>query len=334
MAERALSFIGIDELGDRPHVVVDGATRSSTVVTISHWPRSSTPRSLWRDLSVEMVFAAMRRRRSLWRNAVAATIDHLDEDGLAGLFAIVDPTRAFPLEQALVGLGRVGDFGVVYNRDEARTAFTVAAYIDRERSPLISSISKGRFMSECATELLGLLPEIITHPRRYTPLWAEEDADFAAGMAMFASGKARIDERTDLGLAIIDVDPDVDDREGPELGLGVRLPIHRASIATATSMPRVLVGTGHRYVYYDRYETWVRYVSRPLAKRRDLVPLAARLTTTERDGLIWRAESPGSLIPVLAHDWNFESSFGLGELAEQIIGYLSQSPMAWDPFAG
>jgi hypothetical protein len=46
---RALAYVAVEELGDRPHVLVDGATRPGSILTPSHWPRSPTPTALGAD---------------------------------------------------------------------------------------------------------------------------------------------------------------------------------------------------------------------------------------------------------------------------------------------
>lgn len=59
-----LSYVSCEELGDRPHVMVDGAARPGSVLTLSHWPQSPTPPLLARDLSGEIVLdllTAVRR---------------------------------------------------------------------------------------------------------------------------------------------------------------------------------------------------------------------------------------------------------------------------------
>ncbi|MGH9299811.1 MAG: DUF6687 family protein, partial [Acidimicrobiales bacterium] len=57
-----LAYAPYESLDDRPHVMVDGAARASSILTLSHWPQSPTPKLLARDLSVEIVlqFLAFR----------------------------------------------------------------------------------------------------------------------------------------------------------------------------------------------------------------------------------------------------------------------------------
>src|SRR5271166_6532835 len=59
----ALPYVPVEELGDRPHVLVDGATRAGSVLTLSHWPQSPTPAALARDTSAQIVFAFLHAAR-------------------------------------------------------------------------------------------------------------------------------------------------------------------------------------------------------------------------------------------------------------------------------
>jgi hypothetical protein len=96
---------------------MDAATRAGTVLALSHWPQSSTPSVLARDLSAQIVFAFLhgargedispagargRVRRSdtelkaamaAYARADAVTNDHFDEDGLVSLFSMCEPEK-------------------------------------------------------------------------------------------------------------------------------------------------------------------------------------------------------------------------------------------------
>ena len=82
-APPALEFIGIDELGERPHVVVDGAPRPGTVLALTHWPTTPTPRRLWHDLSAEIAFAYLADP-GVWVDGVDAVTTTGLEPGASG----------------------------------------------------------------------------------------------------------------------------------------------------------------------------------------------------------------------------------------------------------
>ena len=143
MALRALPYVPVEDLHDRPHVLVDGATRAGSVLTLSHWPQSPTPAALARDLSAGIVFAFLhasqgRLPRRSGRSSVAVraaivaagraeavTNDHFDEDGLVSVFAMTEPEIALRNEELLLDVASCGDFGGVSSRTAARIAFAI-----------------------------------------------------------------------------------------------------------------------------------------------------------------------------------------------------------------
>ena len=108
-----LPFEPYELLNGRPHVMVDGAAREGSVLTLSHWPQSPTAAFLARDVSAAIVLeyvrlslegvpntvhgpqgGAGRSALARGRAAEAVTNDHFDEDGLMSVLALVDPKVA------------------------------------------------------------------------------------------------------------------------------------------------------------------------------------------------------------------------------------------------
>ncbi|MGI0128587.1 MAG: DUF6687 family protein, partial [Thermoplasmata archaeon] len=75
--------------------MADGAPLPSTVLTLSHWPATPSPPELRADTSAQIVFRYLAER-DRWPEAGEASNDHLDQDGLVALFALIDPERATP----------------------------------------------------------------------------------------------------------------------------------------------------------------------------------------------------------------------------------------------
>lgn len=308
--------------------MVDGAARPGSVLVLSHWPGNPTPRWLWRDLSVEIALAYLDRPRHWSRDAECVTIDHPDEDGLASLFVISEPETALRLRDLLVAFGRAGDFGVA-SRDAARAVFTFRA-LREEASATWSESERGSPMTTCMSEGLGRLEEILTAPQHYESMWSGDDARLDASIRALERDEVTIDERPEASLAIVRAKRPI--RDGALSGSRLPLPIHPFIVHTATPMPRVLVLGGERVAYYDRYETWVRFVSRRWPLRRDLSPLADRLTSIEVGSVHWHADSPGAMEPVLAPRNGEVSSLGPDVIEHEVITYLNWAPVAWDPF--
>ncbi len=328
---RPLDYVPVGELEGRPHVVVDGAPQPGTVLTLSHWPASPTPRPLWRDLSAEIAFAYLETREPE-PGAVAVTNDHLDLDGLVALFALVEPQAAFERRDLLVEVARIGDFGVVTEDRAASVAFALATLVDPIRSPwALPSGASPDWTAACYTELLALLPECCDHPERFAPFAEAETAWLAAGRDLERRGLVTVDEHREAGLAVVELG---DCAAGVPVAGNVghlELPgVHPAVVHARTSAARVLVTGAAGFCYYDRYETWVRVVSRALPLRRDLAPLASALTQIEGGADAWHATTPGTLVPMLRP--GDRSRLGTGEVLAALLDHLAAAPVAWDPF--
>jgi hypothetical protein len=324
-----LPFVGIDELAGRPHVLVDGAARRGTVLTLSHWPASPTPRALWRDLSAEIALAYLDAPE-LWRDAEAVTLDHLDADGLVSLFALVDPEAARRRAALLVAVARAGDFDVVEDRAAARVAFAIRALIDPARTPLQGGGARGNaWVSACAGQMLGVFGELCNHPERWAELYQDEEAAWDASLAAFDHGVADLEELAGSRLAVVRVARAIPGLSRATAGADAGIGLHPAAIHARTAMPRILVLEPARTTYYDRYETWIRFVSSELARRVDLQPLAGELTSAEPDGRLWAADPPSRTRPVLACER--ASGIGEAELLAILGRYLESAPAAWEP---
>ena len=77
---------------------------------------------------------------------------------------------------------------------------------------------------------------------------------------------------------------------------------------------------------------WVRYVSRSVPLRPDLVPLAEQLTAAEPAGVTWRADGVGSLVTRMRPEPQGKSDLDPAMISRTIVSYLKSAPPAWDPF--
>ena len=134
-----MRFLPYGRAASVPNVIVDGAPTANTVLTLSHWPKSGTPAPLKRDTSTEIVFAYLDAA-DLHVDAEAVSNNHFDEDGLVGMFALVDASLATRHRDLLVDVAQAGDFGVFARREAARIAFAIAASAEAGTSPLPARI--------------------------------------------------------------------------------------------------------------------------------------------------------------------------------------------------
>jgi hypothetical protein len=184
-------------------------------------------------------------------------------------------------------------------------------------------------------ELLPRFEEMLDHPDRFRDLWAREDAHLGESIDAIERGVVPIDERVELDLAVVTVPEAWGERATHRFTQTWTEAVHPMAVDNATERFRILLVHGRRYRLELRYETWVMYVSRPVAARPDLRPLADVLTSREPAGARWSADPPGALTPQLRLDGDATVESGLApeEFIDAVEQYLADAPSAWDPFA-
>jgi hypothetical protein len=292
-------YVPYGELAGRPHVMVDGAATAGTALVLSHWPGSTTPRELAADLSTEIALRYVERP-DLHVDAVLASNTHVDEDGAAGLFALVEPALALAHRALLVEVARAGDFEATTSRDAARLAFALAA---------VARPGAGY------QPLLDRLPGWLADPGSARDHWADDDDHLGRSLAAIAAGALVVDEEPELELSV--VTPTTDDDLHP-------IAVHGAIAGLVV----LTLAPGRPQLRY-RYETWVRLTSRRVRPRVDLAPLAARLA--ELDAVPWRAGDVDDMTP--ACEPVGESELDPALVRAEVVAHLRTAPPAWDPWA-
>src|ERR1044071_3166242 len=107
-----------------PNVVVDGSANPTTLLTLSHWPKSGTPAALKADTSAEIAFKYLDLP-AFHVDAEVVTNNHFDQDGLVGVFTLSNPDTAQQHRAFLIDVACAGDFGCFHSRDAARVAFAI-----------------------------------------------------------------------------------------------------------------------------------------------------------------------------------------------------------------
>ena len=328
------TYLGLDELGDQPHIIVDGAQRPQTALVLSHWPASSTPSGLHRDLSAEIALAYLLDESAWVDSVTVVTNDHLDIDGLIGLYFLTNPNTAMANAELLIEIARVGDFGVVGSSRAAEIAWVLEALMSDPDLALVSLVD-AEVTREGATtrtyrSLLQVLERIITDPAAYSSFCRVPKERFELTMRHLETGRIVLEEREKSDLCIVHIDPHLRPINFARIGYDVPLSVDPYAIQSATGAPRILVCRDQRFVYYDRYETWVRYQSRSLKLRRDLHILANELTAIDR--VPWVADPPSSLIAVMHHG-DAQSAVPETVVVEALVKFLEREPVAWNPFS-
>ncbi|MGA3216886.1 MAG: DUF6687 family protein [Acidimicrobiales bacterium] len=354
---RALGYLPVEELEGRPHVLVDGAARAGSVLTLSHWPQSPTPPALVRDLSAQIVFAFLhafegrlalgapathrgQQRRSgveikaalaAFERAQVVTNDHFDEDGVVSVFAMADPETALSHEELLVDVASCGDFGVVRSRQAARIAFAIGPIAAAAEAAELSLVAErpGSWSGPRYRAVLERLVELIEHTEAFRSYWAEQDAVLVSSEEDLSNGSVVIEEVGEVDLAVV---RRLRGTAPPGSVAAGAVPLSAVALHSATPASRVLAFNGGRCELYLRYESWVRYVSRQVPRRPDLAPLAAQLSALEPSGLRWSADGVGSLVTRMRPEPDGETDLDPAVVSRLVVAYLKSAPPAWDPF--
>ncbi|HEY8545657.1 MAG TPA: DUF6687 family protein [Acidimicrobiales bacterium] len=332
-----LRFVPHHRLDGVPNVVVDGSPVPGTVLTVTHWPGYPPPPGIEDDLSAQMAFRLLERPDLVPPGVEVVTNNHYDQDGLVSVFALVDPDEAVPRRRFLEEVASAGDFAVCHDRDAARVSAVVAAWARADGLPADADEARAVLYEDA----LGRLPDLCDHVDRYRELWAEEDAALDAAEAAFAAGRATIEERPEVDLAVVTVVDDAGRRPGGSgagTGGGHRFAhewapgLHPMAVHNRTERATVARIQGRRYDVELRYEGWVQLRSRKVRPRRDLVPLAERLQAEETGDAVWTATPVGRLLPRLRLGEGQESSLPPERFLELLVGHLRTAPPAWDPY--
>jgi hypothetical protein len=317
-----------------PNVVVDGSGNAGTVLTLSHWPGMPTPEGTAADLSAQMVFRYVERGERRHGDAEVVTNNHFDQDGLVSVVTLADQEGAMARRALLEDVAAAGDFATYRDRRAARVSMALAAFADPERSPLAPLPTD--YDEMCALLYQHLTPrllELVDQVDDHRSLWEEEDRQLAGSEAALASGAVRIEERSDVDLAVVTVDEGAEQWSGHRFAAGRRFDdVHPMAVNNATDRVALLVVRGRRYRFTHRYETWVQFRSRPLPRRVDLAPLAEELTALETGGGRWQADPVGDITPQLAIADGAESSLEPDVVVERVAAHLASAPAAWDPY--
>ncbi len=342
--ETGLGYVPYERLGERPHVMVDGAQRRSSVLTLSHWPASPTPKAFWRDLSAQSVLAFLAAARGRLdvpadakpevaraveaaEMAEAVTNDHFDEDGLMSVWSAMVPDSALRVADLVVDVASCGDFGVVSSDEAAQVSFAVGPLAEEVAGP-------GAGTGERYLAMLGRVAELLGHPARYRRYWADEFAAYELGKDAIAEETVMLETDGAVDLAVVSRPsrPRLAELNGRLPGAAGGLPIHPVAVHSATTASRVLAFDGDFCECYFRYEGWVRYLSREVPLRPDLAPLAAELSSLEPGDVFWEANPVGAIVGRLQPSGEGRTEIAPEKVNEVVVGYLASSPPAWDPF--
>jgi hypothetical protein len=304
-----------------PNIVVDGSPNDSTLLTLSHWPKSGTPSELKADTSTEIAFRYLESPR-LHVSCELVTNNHFDQDGLFGIFALINPALSLRYRDLMIDVASAGDFSVFESRQAARIAFAVGAMSEEDTSPFPKAIFD-RPYPEMAADLyvraLELVPDLLVDTDKFRGLWEEPDAALSESEAWLEAGRIGIREIGEMDLAIA------------ELPSGIQN-VHPMALYRRTHCSRIVLLAERQFEFQYRYESWVQLVSRRPAARVDLAPLVMELNSEERSGGSWNFDGVDAVTPRLFLEGAGESSLPGTRILEKLLKHLASGPPAWAPY--
>ena len=322
VAENAV-FVPEEDVRGAPHVVVDGARREGTVLALSHWPASGTPRALRADTSAEIVTRYLDAGAD-GPEVGTITINHYDEDGLLGIWLLMErPPAGSPERTMAVAAAEAGDFGTWTDPWAARIAIAAMRMAERGTTPFpevgraLATAGGGDPAGRLYLALLPRTRRLLTDPERFRLLWAPEWERIAADGDALDAGEATLAEDATTDVAVL---------KTPRT-------LHPMAVHPRTRCMRILTARPDgTLVLAHRYETWVDYVSRPLAPRVDLTPLAQRLQELERRPGRWLFEGTDAITPRLfvsaGPGGPAPSSIGPERLLVELTAFLAEERAA------
>jgi hypothetical protein len=317
------------ELEGVPNVIVDGLANASTVLALSHWPRSATPEELKADTSAEIVFNYLRSpdAEALRGDAEAVSNNHFDIDGLMGIWAMLNPEEALEHAELIVAIAECGDFERWSGEHAAKAVCALHGLEYMDSSPLHEGLAIADPAERTAylySKMLPIVPALLRDVGSLEEFWHDEYERIAAGRRLFERGGVGSKETPELDMAVFTLPEDV----------------HPIAVNERTQCSRmVLMIDEFRYLVRYRYESWVEYQSREFPPRIDLVPFADFLQTFEGNPGYWKADDVASIVPLLRlqneDDDVAPSSITPGLFVKLLGQYLSDNAddesLLWSP---
>jgi len=273
------------------HVAVDCAPSAGTELVLSHWPAAGTPARWEDDTSALIADRYLRDPPDGGRAVDVLTCDHYDEDGLFALWLLLErPCEGDPRRALAIAGAEAGDFGTWTDPAAARAAIAAMRMAERHATPfpdvarILASVRDRDPAGDLYAAILPRVGRLLDDPDRFRLLWAPDWRRVEEDAALLDAGDARVREVPEADLAIV---------EAPRA-------LHDMAVHPRTARMRVLTALDDGTLHLrHRYETWVRYVSRPLAPRVELAGLARRLQRLERRPGTWVAEEMAVIRPMV-----------------------------------
>lgn len=251
------------------------------------------------------------------------------------MYAFSQPAQATEYRALLEAGGLAGDFGIVRDPQAAKLCFVIESFADAAISPLPEDVFRGcedRRTAALYPEMLLRLPAILNDLEGHEAWWHDQFEHLESSKAWLESGDVEIEERPELDLAIVRVPDDLPERTVRRYLHPEQAAVHPFAINTATRCNRILRLYRGGYDFHFRYESWLRFKSWRPQLRVALEPLADRLNLAGETYGTWCGEEVNDVIPRLFLAGSQHSSLTEDTFLSVLEEYLTEAPLAWDPW--
>ncbi len=325
-----LQYLPYNRLGITPNIIVDAVPVESTLLTLSHWPESGCPPELKADLSAEIVFNFLNSEmfQSLGSRAEAVSNNHFDEDGIVGIYTLLNPEAALEEKEFLLDIATAGDFGTYKNREAAHVTFVLQAWAQPDKSPLNKTVFRRPYeevTSILYEELLPRFSNLFQRVHFLEQYWKEEDLLLDWSENAIQNGSIRIEEHPQLIFSIVETPNSKEwaaSRPVVSEGRWTHSVCHQFAVHNATTSSRIWSPTDYAMIFIIGTKLWVETVVRKPQARIDLQPLAEKFNRSEGKA-IWTAEDIKGIVPHLNFSDKAVSKLTSQSIKEAFIEFFS-----------
>jgi hypothetical protein len=308
------------ELDGHSNIIVDGAPHKDSKLVLSHWKASGTKPEFIRDTSAQIVLDYLESHE-LPKDLEYVSNDHFDEDGLVGIFSILNKDYALANKELLIDIATAGDFANFKQERAAKIVFTINHLLDKSSGFVADEVFDWPYPKMAAhfyKLMLDELPKIIENLPDYQSAWGPEFNRLKKTEEQIANQEISIKELPEHQVVIVDY------------GKIEFTDIHKMAIYNKTKSTQVVYKSMNKFRFQYRYEGWVQLSSFRQPLRVDLAPLAAALNKLETGENKWQYDGSNKITPALHSDGESSLSFEL--FYQKLWDCLDESKPDWNPY--
>jgi hypothetical protein len=319
-AKRLFAFRPYHELEGMPNIICDGApVGSSTIITLSHWPGTVLEDKFRADSSTQIAFRWAEDAKAIAELPLVVFVsnNHVDEDGVLSISALVHREWAFEHRHLLEAASICGDFSKVKpeDGDAFKLVWAIRSVLDPVSSPFPSEIfDKSDHMKTTGAQYAAVLPHLprLVAELDSAALWKEAEAEFQKMRWHIAAGNVTFERIPALDLGFVRVLPAASNavsKGSPSYPMSHNFAYVPSTIAIFSELAygkggemecyRVAIENQGKWELRYRYESRVQVVSEPLPlKRYDWNSVRDRLEELETaTGVSWVADGFDDVVP-------------------------------------